>query len=281
MLAFSAIVAGSFPLGARVAPYIDPGALTAMRFWLAAAVVAGVALAGPGISPALLRAPWRFALLGATISVYFVTMFAGLRTAAPVSQSAVFTLVPPMAAVFGWLLLRQRTTARMALALSIGGAGALWVIFGGSLQQALAFNLGPGERIYFIGCLSHALYAPLVPRLNRGEPPLSFSLGVTLAGAVLLSVWFAPQILATDWLALPPVVWLTLGYTAVFASAVTFMLLQYASLRLPAAKVMAYTYMTPSWVILLGALSGHGLPTALILPGIALTVLALAILLKD
>ena len=30
----------------------------------------------------------------------------------------------------------------------------------------------------------------------------------------------------------------------------TFVLLQFATLRLPSAKVMAYTYLVPSWVIL-------------------------------
>ena len=45
----------------------------------------------------------------------------GKPLSAPVSASAVFTLTPLMAAGFGWLLLRQVLTARMALALAIGG----------------------------------------------------------------------------------------------------------------------------------------------------------------
>ena len=44
----------------------------------------------------------------------------------------------------------------------------------------------------------------------------------------------------------PAIVWVTLVYVAVAASAMTFVLLQYASLRLPAAKVMAYTYLVPA-----------------------------------
>ncbi|HCE70317.1 MAG TPA: EamA family transporter, partial [Ruegeria sp.] len=50
----------------------------------------------------------------------FVLMFEGLKTAPPVSAAAVFTLTPVLSAVAGWLLLRQVTTPRMALALAVG-----------------------------------------------------------------------------------------------------------------------------------------------------------------
>jgi drug/metabolite transporter (DMT)-like permease len=76
-------------------------------------------------------------------------------------------------------------------------------------------------------------------------------------------------------------VWITIGYTSVFATAITFVLLQYASLRLPSAKVMAYTYLTPSWVILWQVAFGHALPPVWVLAGVALTVVALWMLLKD
>ena len=53
------------------------------------------------------------------------------------------------------------------------------------------------------------------------------------------------------------------------------MLLQYASLRLPSAKVMAYTYLTPSWVILWEIGLGNGAPRRWCWRGVALTMLAL------
>lgn len=281
MLAFSAIVAGSFPLGGLAAPHVDPAALTALRLVLAAAVVGGVALAGPGLHRAQFRAPWRYLLLGALFGAYFALMFEGLKTAEPVATSAVFTLVPLLSAGFGWMLLRQRMTARLALALGIGALGAVWVIFRGDPGALLGFHLGRGEQIYFLGCVAHGLYTPLVARLNRGEPAVAFTFGTLLAGAGLMCLWAFPSILATDWLSLPPIVWVTLLYVGVFASAVTGVLLQFASLRLPAAKVMAYTYLTPSWVIAWEVMLGRGLPPLMLFGGVGLTVVALLILLKD
>jgi len=281
MLSFSALVAGSFAMGSLAAPHIAPTALNAVRFVLAGLILSGVAAASGKVTRASLEAPWRYLVLGGLMIAYFVLMFEGLKTAAPVSMSAVFTLTPLMAAGFGWLLMRQRMTGRMALALAVGAAGALWVIFDGSLQAALRFGVGRGEAVYFVGCAAHAVYAPMVRKLNRGEPALVFTLWTNLAGMALLLVWGWPALMATDWAALPPIVWITIAYTAIAATAATFVLLQFAALRLPSAKVMAYTYLTPSWVILWTLVLGQGVPPAMILIGVALTVVALLLLLKD
>ncbi len=114
MLLFSGLVAGSFSLGSLVANEIAPAALNALRFAIAAVVIGVAVVATGGFPRTALRAPWRYLALGGLFAGYFVLMFEGLKTAPPVSTAAVFTLTPVLAAGFGWLLLRQITTARMA-----------------------------------------------------------------------------------------------------------------------------------------------------------------------
>ena len=281
MLLFSGLIAGSFALGSMAANHVAPTALNAMRFILASVLVGAWAFTITGVQRSAFSAPWRYLLMGAAMGLYFVLMFEGLKTAAPVSAAAVFTLTPIMSGIFGYVLLRQITTRRMALALAVGACGALWVIFRADWSALVRFEMGRGEVIYFVGCIAHAFYTPLVRKLNRGEPPVVFSFGAMLATALLVGIFGWRDIVATDWAALPGIVWITIAYTAVFATAITFVLVQYASLRLPSAKVMAYTYLTPSWVILWQAALGHGLPTGLVLAGVGLTILALVMLLKD
>jgi drug/metabolite transporter (DMT)-like permease len=281
MLCFSALVAGSFSLGSLAAPHIAPEALNAVRFLLAAAIVlVCLALRGP-VDLAAFAAPWRYVLLAGLFAFYFVAMFTGLETAQPVSLAAVFTLNPILAGGFGWLLMRQITTPRMALALTIGGLGALWVVFRGDLAAVLAFRIGTGEAIYFWGCVAHALYVPLLRLLSRGEPALMFNAGILVTGAGVLCLYGARAILATDWLVLPAIVWVTIVYTALAATALTFALIRYSTMRLPAAKVMAYTYLTPCWVLIWELALGHGAPAGRVVAGIALTLVALVLLLKD
>ena len=281
MLIFSALVAGSFSLGVLIANDIAPAALNAVRFLMAGVLIGAAAALSGGLQRRHFAAPWRFVVLGGVFAVYFVLMFYGLQTAAPVSAAAVFTLTPVLSALFGWLMLRQVTTWRMASALAIGAAGALWVIFRGDFGALIRFEIGKGEVIYFWGCVAHAFYTPLVRKLNRGEPALNFTFGTLVAGAVLLFAFGARDVAATDWGALRPIVWIGLIYVAVFASACTFVLLQFATLRLPSAKVMAYTYLVPSWVIGWEIALGNGLPPVVTLVGIALTAVALWLLLKD
>ena len=281
MLCFSALVAGSFSLGSLAANEIAPAALNAARFGIAACVIGAVAWARGGVPRSALVAPWRYLLLGGFFATYFVLMFEGLKTAPPVSAAAVFTLTPVLAGGFGWRLLRQVTTPRMALALAIGATGALWVIFRADIAALMAFAVGRGEVIYFFGCVAHAVYTPLVRRLNRGESAVVFTLGTLLAGALILTVYGWGDLRATHWAALPGIVWITLIYIAIFASAATFVLLQFASLRLPSAKVMAYTYLTPTWVIGWEIALGNGVPGPLVLAGVALTIVALLMLLRD
>ncbi|MGR3364212.1 MAG: DMT family transporter [Maritimibacter harenae] len=280
MLAFSGIVAGSFTLGALTANLVDPVAYQALRFFLAALILGAVGLATGSIRARDARAPWRWLVLGAIFGSYFALMFEGLKTAVPVSASSVFTLVPLMTAGFSWVLLRQVTTKRIALALALGAIGALWVIFRGDPARLAAFQIGRGEAIYFLGCVSHSLYVPLMRKFSRGESAVSASFFVLGAGAVVLALYSWPELRAVEFATLPPIFWIALAYLAIGASALTFVLLNFATLRLPGAKVMAYTYLTPGWVILWELAFGHGLPDPRALLGLVITAVAIILLLK-
>ena len=109
MLAFSALIAGSFTTGALAVPYIHPVPLNAVRFLLAAALmgVAAFVLARHRFS--FPPAPWRFGIMGVLMAVYFVTMFIALTVTLPVATSAVYTLVPLMTAVTAYFLVGQRS----------------------------------------------------------------------------------------------------------------------------------------------------------------------------
>lgn len=279
MLLFAALISVSFTLGHMAAPHIAPEALTAARFVLGALIIG--ALAAPRMRRAHFAAPWRFPIVGGLLAGYFILMFEALRLTDPVSTGAVFTLTPIMSALFGWILMRQVTTPMMAVSLVLAGVGAVWVIFRADIEAILGLRLGPGERIFFVGCALHALYTPMGRLLNRGEPVLVYTFGGICGGLLVTLAWGAGEVVATDWLALPAIAWAAVLYLAVFATAGTFFLVQYATLRLPSAKVMAYGYLVPSFVILWEGLLGHGWVAPPVWLGVVATVGALLVLLRD
>jgi len=280
MLLFAALIGGAFSIGKQAAPFIAPTALTALRFLCAAGVMgAAMIVLGVRVERRHLDAPWRYLILGGLMGTYFVLMFEALKTAQPVSTSALFTLVPAMSAGFGWMLLRQTFSPMARLALVIGALGSIWVIFRADFDALLSFDVGHGERIFFFGCVIHALYAPMVPRLNRGEPVLVFTLGTILGALLVVGLYAMPAILVTDWSTLPRIVWITIAYLAIFTTAGTFALMQFAALRLPSGKVMAYGYLVPAFVALYEGLLGNGWPELLVWAGVGLILCALLILL--
>lgn len=278
MLMFAALIAGSFTTGAMAVPYIHPIPLNAVRFLLAAVLMGTAAFGLARHRFGFPAAPWRFGIMGALMAVYFVTMFIALTMTLPVATSAVYTLVPLMTALTALVLVGQRSSGVVLLSLVIAALGAIWVIFRGDVAALLSFDVGQGELIYFIGCVAYAIYTPLLRRFSRGEPSLVQSFWTLLATAIWIALSGVPDILATDWLHLPPVVWWVVLYLAVGPTAICFFLIQFASLRLPAPKVIAYGYLTPAFVIVFEAIAGHGLPTLAIIAGAAVTVLGLVVL---
>ena len=279
MLAFSGLVAGSFALGVKVANDITPAAFTLIRFVIAVSILATVLLIKTEFTKKVFKAPWRFFVLGGCIAIYFVLMFEGLKIASSVYLAAVFTFAPLLSGLFGYILLRQKMSLSIFTALIIGAIGALWVVFEGNFQRLIMLEFGLGEMIFFCGVVFHALYTPLSRKLNRGESPLGFAFATTLGATVLMIFYGIGDVYQTDLLNLSWMVWLTLFYTALFASALTFFLIQYATLVLPSSKVMAYTYLVPSWALMWELGLGQNISIYNIGLGILLTIFALVILL--
>jgi drug/metabolite transporter (DMT)-like permease len=277
MLFFSLLVSFSFFFGHFIAGDIDPGVLMALRF-AAAALMLWAVLIWMGVQPVWARF-WRFALIGALMAVYFITMFEALSRTTAVSTAAVFTLTPLMAAGYGWLVMRQATGLWVLSALVIGALGAVWVIFRADLAALVRFEIGTGEAIFFFGALAHAAVPALLRRFCHDVSPLQSSFGTTLGALLVTVVYAAPEAVVTPFADLPARVWWVLGYLAIITTALTFFLLQYAAKRLPPAKVMAYTYLVPTWVVVWEISAGRW-PASLILLGIAATLIALLMLLR-
>lgn len=285
MALFAFLISFSFFIGKRAAPHIDPAALTAVRYMVAIPILAAIAFAvtPPADRAALTRpkAIWRFPVLGGLMGVYFILMFMALRLTSSVSTGAVLTLMPLMTAVFSFFLLGQKAGVTVIGSLTLAALGAVWVIFRGDINAILAFAVGKGEFIFFLGVIAHALHNPLVKKLNRGEATIVFALWSAIGAGACLLLYATPALLATDWGRLPPVVWLCILYLGTVATAGSYFLLQFGLLRIPAAKANAYMLLTPSYVIVMEGLAGSGWVSLQVMAGALVTLLGLAILIAS
>ena len=250
MLAFSIFVSGSFTFGSLIANEINPELLTFYRFLLATIILGVILYFNKSLYSHHLNNIWRYFVLGAIYSIYFVFMFVALRYTTTVSTAAIFTLLPLFAALLDRLFLRKSSPVLIWVALILSGMGALWIIFEGSINELFQFRFEEGEAIFLVGTIFYASYAIIQPKLFKGENIYVTTLGVLAAGSIILAISLILQqsSFIVDKITFE-VLWV-IFYLAIFASIGSISCLNYASPRLSAPVVSAYTLLVPFWVIL-------------------------------
>ena len=279
MLLFSLLVSGSFVLGSIIANLISPDLVTFLRFLIAFIAIAILILYQSKFCFLKYLSIGRSLILGALISIYFITMFEGLKTASSTSMAVVFTLTPLLAGFFDLIFSNRVMSKKVWITVVVAAIGALWIIFDGNIQNFINFKVGYGEKLFFIGCICHALYAALIPKFNNGEPAIIQTFGTLISGIIILGLFSNKEIINYSWIDFPVIVLLTILYLAIFATATSFFLIQYSAVRLSSIKVMAYTYAVPIWVVLLQIIFLQQLPNTITFVGAFVILVSLLILL--
>jgi drug/metabolite transporter (DMT)-like permease len=279
MLIFSLLVSGSFVLGSIIANLISPDLVTFLRFLIAFIAIAILILYQSKFCFLKYLSIGRSLILGALISIYFITMFEGLKTASSTSMAVVFTLTPLLAGFFDLIFSNRVMSKKVWITVVVAAIGALWIIFDGNIQNFINFKVGYGEKLFFIGCICHALYAALIPKFNNGEPAIIQTFGTLISGIIILGLLSNKEVIYYSWIDFPVIVLLTILYLAIFATAASFFLIQYSAVRLSSIKVMAYTYAVPIWVVLLQIIFLQQLPNTITFIGAFVILVSLLILL--
>ena len=278
MVVYSVIVAGSFPVVAAITPGHDPTVLTFWRF-LAATTIFGLML--PFVED--FRLPrwkdWgRYAVVGGSYGLFFILMFQSLKETSPLNTGTIFTTLPLLTMLLGRLVGEPLRLRQLGI-LSLSMAATLWVIFRGDLDRMLEFQVSRGDWIFFLGTCCLAVYTLSMKKMQRDESKVCFtfySLLIATLALLVVAVW------RNGGLPFPESgVWLGIAYLAGPSTAVTFWILQHTAPRLGPSRVVAYTFLTPSAVVALEWGLGLSSPDWIVLPGIAITLLAVWLLQLD
>jgi drug/metabolite transporter (DMT)-like permease len=281
MLVSAFLVSTSFTVGKAITPFLDPVALTLIRFLLATLLFAPYVHHTFGLSLPSRSALIRYGLISGALVGFFWLMFLALRITNPLNTGVIFTTVPGISGLYSWFLVRERLGVPRMLALLLAMIGALWVIFEGSLERLLTLQLNRGDLLFFGGCLLMALYMPLVKRLHRGEPMAVMTLWILVTGSCWLLLFALTRLPSVPWAAIPAQVWLGIAYLSVFTTIVTFFISQWATLHLGPTRVMAYSYLYPPLIVLIEWLLHRTLPPLTTLVGVLIILPAMVIVQKN
>ncbi|MBA2769537.1 MAG: EamA family transporter [Sporichthyaceae bacterium] len=224
-------------------PTASSWSVGALRLLLAVAVLLAVArwLDGRGRLWALVRRPESF-LAGAGQAAFQLTFL----TAVELTGVAVTTLVAIGSAPLLTGVLTRAVTARWVAATALGLVG-LGMLVGGSVgplsHVGLLLALGAG--------LAYAVYTTASSRLARNSPSAS----VTAAGFVVAAALLGPALLVTDngWV-MTRAGATSLGYLAVVATALAYLLFVTGLRAVPAATAQTLGLTEPVVATALGVL---------------------------
>lgn len=280
MLFTAALVSTSFNIGKAIADDIDPIVLTLIRFCLAVIIFFPYVKKRHGIIIPSHHDLLRYSAISLTMVAFFVLMFFSLQYTTALNTGVIFTLVPGISALFSWLLLKERLGKYSLIGMIIAMFGAVWVLFNGDIKALLALHLNKGDLIFAAGCLSIALYTPLVKLLYRGESMTVMTFWILVTGCGWLLLPALPKLIAVSWSAVPVIVWMAIVYLAVFCTIITFFLSQLATLHLGPTRVMVYSYLYPPMILTIDWAAGHSVPPLSSLPGIIIIILAMLVVQK-
>ena len=278
---YALLVSGSFHVGHAITKDIDPVVLTFARFALGAAIFWVIAHFRYGVKMPGLRELSGYTLISLSLVGYFVAMFYALRYTTAVNTSMVYTLTPLFTAFFGAVILRERQTWPRIMMLCVTLIGCVWVISGGDVGVLMSLKFNRGDMLFLAGCVGMGLYPVLSKLFARGVPTPVLTFWTLLTGSIVLLLIANVDVVRTDWLALPLRVYLGLGYITVFTTAVTFFILQYVSMRMPVAKVMAYIYVIPVFSMLWSWLLGGSAVSMSMLAGAVTAICGMVFFLRS
>jgi drug/metabolite transporter (DMT)-like permease len=268
------LISFSYPVGEAIANEIDTGVLLLLRFLLAMAIFGPLVAWRHGIVWPGWRALAGYATISASLVLFFWCMFAGLRTTSALNTGAISTLIPGFTAIGGAILVGERLGRHRLAALVIGLVGALWVVFRGDWDRFIRLDLNTGDLIVFAGCVAMGFYSPLVKRLHRGEPVMVMTFWIMTMNAAWFLLIANSALWTMAWTDVPALAYGGVAYIAIGSTVISFFLIQSGTIKIGPTRVQSYSYLLPTFVLLIDWAFGKGLPTAMTIPGILIVLVA-------
>jgi drug/metabolite transporter (DMT)-like permease len=231
---------GAFPLIKSAGRFYGGGELALLRFLIAGTTlgIAGIVVR-VGIPPR--RDWWAFFLTGFLgVAVYHPCLNYGEEVVAAGTASMLINSAPVWAAIFASLFLKEQISSRKASGIAISFVGVALLAFG----EKGRFQFEPAALLVVTSAVCAALYVIVQKKYLAHYEALPFTLWTVWAGVILLLPIFGVRMLHE--LANAPLrATGEVCFLGVFPAAIAYMTFAYATVRMPASRVMTFMYLIP------------------------------------
>jgi len=273
LLLWVSLMASSFVVSEQLISFATPIASTALRFLLATMLMM------PYIGKASLqqlnyKVLFRYSVISLFLVLFFIGLFEALKTTNAMRTSVIYTLLPLISVVITYIALKVVTPNRQVVGFLLGTLGAIWVLLAFTQEKLVFSEWRLGDSIFLAACCCLALHVILIKKWATDVPPMFGAFYIMLLGSIILLPFL---ILFGDlhYIAWQQTeFWQTLLYLTLFTTIATFLLQQHLIRKVGPNRLLAFTYLIPSLVVIPQAIANTSqLYSAL--PGIMLTFLAL------
>lgn len=180
--------------------------------------------------------------LGVAINQTF--FFSGLKWTTPISASLIMTMTPILVLIGSAFILGEKINLRKIAGIILGATGAILLITYGKSLQFHANQL-LGNLFILINATSYALYIVLVKSLMRRYHPITVVKWIFTFGFLMVLPFGSSGLVATDWTALTPMIWVAVAYVLLFTTFLAYLLNAAALAKVNASVVSIYIYLQP------------------------------------
>jgi len=217
-----------------------PGELAMLRFTIAGMVL-GMAAVVKGVRrPRGMEILWFMVTGLVGFSIYHPFLNFGEIKVSAGTAALLINSAPVWTAIVAGFVLGERITWRTVLGIGVSFTGIALLVFG----QSGSLTLEPAALFIVASAVCAAFYVTVQKRFLSRFGALEFTLWSVLAGVVqmlpVFGVATVHRVMEAPW-------WATaeIAYLGIFPAAIAYLAFAYATVRMPASRVMTIMYITP------------------------------------
>jgi drug/metabolite transporter (DMT)-like permease len=261
LVAMTAIWGGTFLIVQNSISRMPVMDFLAIRFTVAALVM--IVIRPTCVRYITWKGSGRAALIGTALASGYIAQTYGLLYASASVSGFITGMFVVLTPVMAWIFLRQKTSLKTWLAVALATAGL-------GLISLKGWSVGPGELLTLACAFFFAIHIVGLGQWSPKHETYSFSM-MQIAVVAIISLGAS----APGGIMLPPDagVWIAVGITAIFATALAFLVQTWAQSLVTPTRAAVVMTMEPVFAGIFGVFIGGNQLTAQIIAG-AICVLA-------
>jgi len=238
-------VATKFALGS-----IPPFTLIFLRFSIASLFL-GILYSRRRNPHPLRRDRWRMFFASLIVpGLYFLAETYGLKLSSATSVSLLISTIPIFAAIFAFLILREKIGLWRGGAIFLSVLGVTIIISGGAGELQAWRTARLGNLLGLGAAICAALYMAMARDLMSKYSPLTITTFQAFFAAAIFLPLAGMERFTPQWNSIRPLTILAVLYLALFCSVLAFFLWNYGISRLEASKAAVFTNLVPVFTVI-------------------------------